>query len=85
MSGIGFGLTQLIREIDAFMINVEPWLSREYAFHVWQKILYWMASYLEVTADTAGLSYATKTVVLDMPHGTAFGWNMLVKAAGLDQ
>lgn len=47
--------------------------------------LYWMARYLERTEDTARLINTITTVVLDMPHGTAFGWNMLVKAAGLDQ
>ena len=47
--------------------------------------LYWMARYLERTEDTARLINAITTVVLDMPQGTAFGWNMLVKAAGLDE
>lgn len=47
--------------------------------------LYWMARYLERTEDTARLINATTAVVLDMPQGTAFGWEMLVKAAGLDE
>ena len=46
--------------------------------------LYWMTRYLERAENTARLSNATTQVVLDLPRGASFGWDVLLKVAGLD-
>lgn len=46
--------------------------------------LYWMTRYLERAENTARLINATTHVLLDLPRGASFGWDVLVKAAGLD-
>ena len=46
--------------------------------------LYWMARYLERAENTARLINATTDVLLDLPHGASFGWDVLIKVAGLD-
>jgi len=46
--------------------------------------LYWMTRYLERAENTARLINATTQVVLDMPRGASFGWDVLLKVAGLD-
>jgi len=46
--------------------------------------LYWMTRYLERAENTARLINATTHVLLDLPRGASFGWDVLVKVAGLD-
>lgn len=46
--------------------------------------LYWMARYLERAESTARLINATTQVLLDLPRGASFGWEVLIKVAGLD-
>lgn len=46
--------------------------------------LYWMARYLERAENTARLINATTQVLLDLPVGAFFGWNVLIRVAGLD-
>lgn len=47
--------------------------------------LYWMARYLERAEDTARLINATTMLLMDMPRGTSFGWEDLLKVVGLDE
>ncbi len=47
--------------------------------------LYWMARYMERAEDTARLINAVTLMSLDMPAGAEFGWDSLLKVAGLDQ
>lgn len=47
--------------------------------------LYWMARYLERAENTARLINTTTQVILDLPRGASFGWDILLKVAGLDQ
>ncbi len=47
--------------------------------------LYWMTRYLERAENTARLINATTQVLLDLPRGASFGWDVLLKIAGLDQ
>ena len=46
--------------------------------------LYWMTRYIERAENTARLINATTQVVLDLPRGASFGWDILLKVAGLD-
>ncbi|MCU0842108.1 MAG: alpha-E domain-containing protein [Thiobacillaceae bacterium] len=46
--------------------------------------LYWMARYLERAENTARLINSTTQVLLDLPRGASFGWDVLIKVAGLD-
>lgn len=46
--------------------------------------LYWMARYLERAENTARFINSTTQVLLDLPRGASFGWNVLLKVAGLD-
>lgn len=46
--------------------------------------LYWMSRYLERAENTARLINATTQVLLDLPRGAFFGWDVLLKVAGLD-
>jgi len=46
--------------------------------------LYWMARYLERAENTARLINSTTQVLLDLPRGASFGWDLLLKAVGLD-
>lgn len=46
--------------------------------------LYWMARYLERAENTARFINSTTQVLLDLPLGASFGWDVLLKAAGLD-
>ena len=47
--------------------------------------VYWMARYLERAENTARLINTTTQVLLDLPRGASFGWDILLKVAGLDQ
>jgi len=47
--------------------------------------LYWMARYLERAENTARLINATGQVLLDLPRGALFGWDVLIHVAGLDR
>jgi uncharacterized alpha-E superfamily protein len=47
--------------------------------------LYWMARYLERSENTARLINTTTKLLLDLPRGASFGWDILLKVAGLDQ
>lgn len=47
--------------------------------------LYWMARYLERAEYTARLINATTMLVMDMPKGSSFGWEDLLKVVGLDR
>ena len=47
--------------------------------------LYWMARYLERAENTARLINSTTQVLLDLPREAKFGWDVVVKVAGLDQ
>ncbi|MFM9881538.1 MAG: alpha-E domain-containing protein [Burkholderiales bacterium] len=47
--------------------------------------LYWMTRYLERAENTARLINATTHVLLDLPRGASFGWDVLLKVAGLDR
>jgi len=46
--------------------------------------LYWMTRYLERAENTARLINSTTQVLLDLPRGASFGWDVLIKVAGLD-
>lgn len=46
--------------------------------------LYWMARYLERAENTARLINSTTQVLLDLPRGAFFGWDVLIKVAGQD-
>lgn len=46
--------------------------------------LYWMARYLERAENTARFINSTTQVLLDLPRGASFGWDALLKVAGLD-
>jgi uncharacterized alpha-E superfamily protein len=46
--------------------------------------LYWMARYLERAENTARFINSTTQVLLDLPRGASFGWDVLLKVAGLD-
>jgi uncharacterized alpha-E superfamily protein len=46
--------------------------------------LYWMARHLERAENTARLINATTHMLLDLPRGASFGWNVLVQVVGLD-
>ncbi|HYE37220.1 alpha-E domain-containing protein [Methylocaldum sp.] len=47
--------------------------------------LYWMARYLERSENTARLINTTTEVLLDLPRGASFGWDILLKVVGLDK
>jgi uncharacterized alpha-E superfamily protein len=47
--------------------------------------LYWMTRYLERAENTARLINATTQVLLDLPRGASFGWDVLLKVVGLDR
>ena len=47
--------------------------------------LYWLARYLERAENTARLINATTQVLLDLPRNASFGWDVLIRVAGLDQ
>lgn len=47
--------------------------------------LYWMARYLERAENTARFINSTTQMLLDLPRGASFGWDVLLKAAGLDE
>jgi uncharacterized alpha-E superfamily protein len=47
--------------------------------------LYWMTRYLERAENTARMINATSQMLLDLPRGASFGWDVLLKVAGLDQ
>jgi uncharacterized alpha-E superfamily protein len=47
--------------------------------------LYWMARYLERAENTARLINTTTQVLLDLPRGASFGWDILLKVVGLDK
>lgn len=47
--------------------------------------LYWMARYLERAENTARLINTTTQVLLDLPRGATFGWDIMLKVVGLDQ
>lgn len=46
--------------------------------------LYWMGRYLDRGENTARLINSTTQVLLDLPAKASFGWNVLIKVAGLD-
>jgi uncharacterized alpha-E superfamily protein len=46
--------------------------------------LYWMTRYLERAENTARLINATTHVLLDLPRGASFGWDVLIRVAGVD-
>ena len=46
--------------------------------------LYWMTRYLERAENTARMINATSQMLLDLPRGASFGWDVLLKVAGLD-
>ena len=46
--------------------------------------LYWMTRNMERAEDTARLINAVTLMSLDMPNGAKFGWDTLVRVAGLD-
>lgn len=46
--------------------------------------LYWMARYLERAENTARLINSTTQVLLDLPKGARFGWDILIRVVGLD-
>lgn len=46
--------------------------------------LYWMTRYLERAENTARLINSTTQVLLDLPKGAHFGWDVLIRVAGLD-
>jgi uncharacterized alpha-E superfamily protein len=46
--------------------------------------LYWMGRYLERAENTARFINSTTQVLLDLPRDAAFGWDVLLKVAGLD-
>lgn len=47
--------------------------------------LYWMTRYMERAENTARLINATSQVLLDLPRGASFGWDVMIKVAGLDE
>lgn len=47
--------------------------------------LYWMTRYMERAEDTARLINAVTLMSLDMPQDVRFGWDSLLRVAGLDQ
>lgn len=47
--------------------------------------LYWMARYLERAENTARLINSTTQVLLDLPRDAAFGWDVLLRVAGLNE
>ena len=46
--------------------------------------LYWMTRYLERAENTARLINATTHMLLDLPRSASFGWDVLIRVAGLD-
>jgi uncharacterized alpha-E superfamily protein len=44
-----------------------------------------MARYLERAENTARLINTTTDVLLDLPKGASFGWDILLKLVGLDE
>lgn len=46
--------------------------------------LYWMGRYLERAENTARFINGTTQVLLDLPRDASFGWDVLLKVAGLD-
>ncbi|CAK0740639.1 putative alpha-E superfamily protein [Gammaproteobacteria bacterium] len=46
--------------------------------------LYWMSRYLERADNTARLINSITQVLLDLPLGVKFGWDILIKILGLD-
>lgn len=46
--------------------------------------LYWMTRYMERAEDTARLINAVTLMSLDMPGDVRFGWDSLIRVAGLD-
>ncbi len=46
--------------------------------------LYWMARYMERAENTARFINSTTQVLLDLHRGASFGWDVLLKVAGLD-
>lgn len=46
--------------------------------------LYWVGRYLERAENTARLINSTTQVLLDLPVNASFGWDVLIKVAGLD-
>ena len=47
--------------------------------------LYWMTRYLERAENSARLINSTTQVLLDLPPGASFGWDVLIRVAGLDE
>lgn len=47
--------------------------------------LYWMTRYLERAENTARLINSTTQVLLDLPRGAHFGWDVLIRVVGLDK
>lgn len=47
--------------------------------------LYWLARYLERAESSARLISATTQVLLDLPRNASFGWDVLIRVAGLEQ
>jgi uncharacterized alpha-E superfamily protein len=47
--------------------------------------LYWMARYLERAENTARLINGSTQLLLDLPRGAHFSWEVLLKVAGLDE
>jgi uncharacterized alpha-E superfamily protein len=46
--------------------------------------LYWLGRYLERAENTARFINSTTQVLLDLPRSASFGWDVLLKVAGLD-
>lgn len=46
--------------------------------------LYWMTRYLERAENTARLINSSTQVLLDLPKGAEFGWDVLISVVGLD-
>lgn len=46
--------------------------------------LYWMSRYMERAENTARLINSTTQVLLDLPRSAEFGWDVLIRVAGLD-
>lgn len=46
--------------------------------------LYWMTRYLERAENTARLINSSTQVLLDLPRGAHFGWDVLISVVGLD-
>jgi uncharacterized alpha-E superfamily protein len=44
-----------------------------------------MTRYLERAENSARLINSTTQVLLDLPHGASFGWDVLIRVAGLDE